>query len=654
MNTTLLASYLVQASGALTTAAIFGGFYREYRRTFLRDWAVAWLALSGMLAIAGAAQLFDASIPVGSPSRVITAAFSCAMGYIAVAWLRFGSAALSEGTNYSKSTRITYSLIALLVGITLASIHPTDPGGYEIRFLLREGMRNLVVGIVFIVSALQVWRSAGVHKIGRRIVVWAFILFGASRIALAWLGLFVLPGTIRPGQTLFIGFSEFVLLFTMGLGVVIWLLEEQHASAQVNAAKVEQLAFRDVLTGLPNRKLFLDHLDLAVPQARRAKHKLAVFFIDVDRFKIVNDSLGHSVGDKVLQVMASRIRTTLRETDTVARMGGDEFTVLAPVVHSIEDAIVVARKVHEAIKEPIAIEGRELFITVSVGISIFPDDGADAEALLRAADTAMYRAKAQGADLFQLYTSEMNTHAIQQLALESALRRGVESLEFSLHYQPIVRTRDGSVHAMEAMLRWKHPVLGLVHPEQFIRLAESTGMIVPIGEWAMRTACRQLALWRAEGFLDPRIAVNMSTRQIQQPGLVDFVRGVLKRPTSPPRRWSLRSTKRAPPNPVSMRCSSCARSRRWGCTSPSTTSAPAIRRSRRSVHFLWTCSRSIPASCATSCAIPTTPRLPSPSSPSPNRSGFAWWPKGWSSPRSSTSSTCRGASSGRATSAALP
>jgi predicted signal transduction protein with EAL and GGDEF domain len=240
------------------------------------------------------------------------------------------------------------------------------------------------------------------------------------------------------------------------------------------------------------------------------------------------------VGDRLLQVVAARLRAVLRETDTVARMGGDEFTVIAPVVHTVEDAISVARKVREAVKEVIAVEGRELFITASIGIGIYPDDGADAGVLLKNADAAMYRAKAQGADIFQLYTAEMNSHAIEQLALESALRRGVDGLEFIMHYQPIVRTADGTICCMEAMLRWRHPVLGLVRPEQFIRLAESTGMIVPIGEWALRSACRQLAEWRADGFPDLRMAVNLSTRQIQQPGLTELVTATLESCGLPP------------------------------------------------------------------------------------------------------------------------
>jgi len=208
-------------------------------------------------------------------------------------------------------------------------------------------------------------------------------------------------------------------------------------------------------------------------------------------------------------------------------MGGDEFVVVTPAVHGVEDAVHIAQKVRDAIRLPIQIDHRELFVSASMGVALYPSDGEDAETLLKNADTAMYRAKAQGSDLFQLYTPEMNAHAVEQLALESSLRRAVEAKEFELHYQPIVQASDNRICTLEAMLRWRHPVLGLVRPDQFIRLAESSGLIVPIGEWALRTAATQLAAWRAEGYRDLRLAVNISARQLKQPDFVDYVRVVL-------------------------------------------------------------------------------------------------------------------------------
>ncbi len=527
MTDSLLASYLIQATGALITAAIFGGFYREYKRKFLRDWALGWAALSVAMVGAAVGAAFRRSLPAGDPLDILNAVVTGMAAYLQVAWLLIGSSELLGRRPLSKGERRFFLGVAAAIGAAFALIHAGDAQGDAIRYMYRDGLRGLVAGIAFLVAADQVWRAPGVHGIGRRIVVGAFVLFGLARFEPFIVQSFENPDLLKGSLLLSLGFAQFVLLFAMGLGVVIWLLEEQHASASENAAQVEQLALHDPLTGLPNRKLFLDHLNMGILQARRERHKLAVLFIDLDRFKLVNDSLGHVVGDKLLQVVAARLRAALRETDTVARMGGDEFTVLAPVVHNVEDAISVARKVRESIKEVVSVEGRELFVTASIGIAIFPDDGSDPTTLLKNADAAMYRAKAQGADLFQLYTAEMNSHAIEQLALESALRRGVEHLEFLMQYQPIVKTADGSIACMEAMLRWKHPVLGLVRPEQFIKLAESTGMIVPIGEWALRAACKQLAEWRADGFPNMRIAINLSTRQLQQPGLTRQVRRTL-------------------------------------------------------------------------------------------------------------------------------
>ncbi|MHB1861346.1 MAG: putative bifunctional diguanylate cyclase/phosphodiesterase [Gemmatimonadaceae bacterium] len=534
MSDSLLASYLIQAVGALITTAIFGGFYREYRKAFLREWALSWAALCVTLAGAGLGVVLSRHLPLDSPFRLGLSALIGAAGYTQIVWLLFGSNELLGHRPYSTRERAALLGGAALIGAGIVAIHAADPNGESVRFMFRAGVRGVIVGFAFVIAAAHVWRSPGVHGIGRRMVMGAFALFGLSQFQLLALQLLADPLAVRTSFNIFAGFAQFVLMFAMGLGVVVWLLEEQHAAAQANAAQVQTLALHDPLTGLPNRKLFLDHLNLAISTARRSKHRLAVLFVDLDRFKLVNDSLGHPVGDKLLQVVAARLRGALRETDTVARMGGDEFTVLAPIVHTVEDAISVARKVRESIKELIAIEGRELFVTASIGIGIFPDDGADAATLLKNADAAMYRAKAQGADLFQLYTAEMNSHAIEQLALESALRRGVEGLEFLMHYQPIVRTEDGTICCMEAMLRWKHPVLGLVRPEQFIKLAESTGMIVPIGEWAIKAACKQIAEWRADGFPELRVAVNMSTRQIQQSDMADFIRHALETYNVPP------------------------------------------------------------------------------------------------------------------------
>ncbi len=530
MDTVLLTSYALQAAGALFTAVLFGVISRTYRQPFLLHWARSWSAMCVMFA---AAALSAATLgPTSSPSRLTISIVGAVAAYFQVAWLLLGSADLAKPERAERLVpwRPWMFGAAVVVGIVTAALFSGDPDAQRERFILRVALRSAVMGAAFITATVAVVRARTGdrgHSLGRALAGSGSLLYGATHLHLAW-GVLFLPGTVAATTyTTFSGFVAFVLVFAIGLGVVIWLLEEEHRRATETADEVKALAFHDPLTGLPTRKLLLDHLSLAIPQARRDQKRLAVFFIDLDRFKVVNDSLGHSAGDKLLQAVASRIKGALREADTVARMGGDEFVVLTPDIRGVDDTVHVAQKLRDAIREPVQIEGRELFATCSMGIAIYPNDGDVAETLLKNADTAMYRAKSQGADMFQLYTPEMNAHAVEQLALENALRRAVETKEFELHYQPIVRTADSQITSLEVMLRWRHPVLGLVRPTQFIRLAESTGMIVPIGEWTLRTACARLRDWRAVGHPDLRVAVNISARQLRQPDFVDRVRVIV-------------------------------------------------------------------------------------------------------------------------------
>jgi diguanylate cyclase (GGDEF)-like protein/PAS domain S-box-containing protein len=282
--------------------------------------------------------------------------------------------------------------------------------------------------------------------------------------------------------------------------------------------QIEYQAYHDALTGLPNRLLFKDRLTVALAHARRVSRPLAIMFLDLDRFKLVNDTLGHSVGDQLLRVVATRLASTLREEDTIARMGGDEFTVLLSRVDA-DGAAKIAAKLLETIALPIEIEGQELFITTSIGIALYPNDGESAETLLKDADNAMYRAKDAGRNSYQLCTPAMNVRALERLALENSLRRALDRNELVLHYQPQVSLETGETVGMEALLRWQHPELGLVPPARFIPIAEDTRLIVPIGEWVIREACRQTKRWHAGGLPGIRVAVNLSPRQFQQADL---------------------------------------------------------------------------------------------------------------------------------------
>ncbi|MGE5413693.1 MAG: EAL domain-containing protein [Syntrophomonadaceae bacterium] len=301
-------------------------------------------------------------------------------------------------------------------------------------------------------------------------------------------------------------------------GTIIDISERKRAEEQV-----KHLAFHDPLTNLPNRLLFNDRLTLAVAQAHRHAQRLAVLFLDLDRFKIINDSLGHSVGDELLRQLAERIQEHVREGDTVARLGGDEFTLLVPGITADEDAAKIARKICDAIHDPFWIDGRELFVTTSVGVSVYPADGHDAETLVRNADSAMYRAKEQGRDNYQLYTPAMNARAVERLSLESRLRQAVAHDELELHFQPFIDLKTAELLGAEALLRWRHPELGLIPPGEFIPIAELSGLIVPIGEWVLKTACAEARKWHEKGFPELTVSVNLSSRQFQHTDLVSQV-----------------------------------------------------------------------------------------------------------------------------------
>jgi diguanylate cyclase (GGDEF)-like protein/PAS domain S-box-containing protein len=311
---------------------------------------------------------------------------------------------------------------------------------------------------------------------------------------------------------------------------------------KVAQERVQYLAYYDALTGLPNRTLLQDRLAKALASARRRKDKVAFLFLDLDRFKDINDSLGHSVGDLLLQEVAERLRKFAREQDTVARLGGDEFLITLTQVKDLTDAAVAAERFINAMTAAFVVQGHSLNIGCSIGISIFPEHGADGETLIKNADAAMYSAKDIGRNNFQFFTADMNAQAVERLTLESSLRLALKKKELFLVYQPQMNIATGRITGLEALLRWQHPELGLVPPDRFIRIAENSGLIVPIGEWVLRTACSQARKWQDEGIPAVSVAVNVSAIQFRQEAFCGLVRKVLQETGLPPQYLELELT----------------------------------------------------------------------------------------------------------------
>jgi diguanylate cyclase (GGDEF)-like protein/PAS domain S-box-containing protein len=314
------------------------------------------------------------------------------------------------------------------------------------------------------------------------------------------------------------------------------------SAARAQSARMEHLAQHDALTDLPNRVLLNDRLEQAIGLANRHGKSLALLYLDLDRFKHVNDSLGHAVGDNLLKSVALRLTNCVRGTDTVSRQGGDEFVIMLSELLHVEDASGCAEKILRAIQLPYLIDGEEINITASIGIAVYPADGIGPEALLRNADLAMYEAKEHGRNNSQFFRIDLNSNATERQSLNSSLRHAIQRDEFTLQYQPIMNLSTGLIAGAEALIRWQHPTRGVIAPTEFISIAEESGLIVPIGRWVLREACRQARAWQDEGLPDIRLAVNISAVELRSKDFVDGVKTVLADTKFDPRRLELELT----------------------------------------------------------------------------------------------------------------
>lgn len=338
--------------------------------------------------------------------------------------------------------------------------------------------------------------------------------------------------------------EQILTLQQVNARLVIATLEAHKLAEEIQETKnqLDHLAHHDVLTGLPNRTLLQDRLGQSIELARRQGQQLAVIFTDLDQFKHINDSLGHAVGDRLLQSVSQRLVDCVRHSDTVSRLGGDEFVLLLPHIEHAEDAALSAQKIIAALAPPHRIDRHELHIGVSIGISIFPEDGLDAATLIKSADTAMYHAKENGRNNYKFFDQSMNARAVRRQSTEASLRRALERQEFVLHYQPRISLQTGAIVGVEALVRWQHPQHGLLLPAHFVPVAEDTGLIVPIGRWALREACVATQTWQEAGLPAVIVAVNTSALEFRAKDFFENVHRTLAEAHVDPRFLELELT----------------------------------------------------------------------------------------------------------------
>ncbi|MEO8035836.1 MAG: EAL domain-containing protein [Acidobacteriota bacterium] len=513
---------------AAVMALLLFGFNRQYEKSYLTHWALGWVALSiHHCAIAVNLFLFrQYHVAALHPVRVSITVVGSAFAYMEVGWLVFGVYELIRRL----PVRLVHARrILAALAITGAAAAAFLLAAGDVYAVARIGVRSAIAAVGFIAVSIALWKTRFRREgFGFIVLSLAFFFYGLEEIHYVVRSVLFMTTGYLDNYAGYLGYLDLILETSMGVGMIACLLEDEREAAELASVEIEHLAYHDAMTGLPNRPLFIDRLIVALAQAGRANYRLAVFFLDLDRFKNINDSLGHTAGDSLLKGVADRIRQCVREGDTVARFGGDEFTLLIPRIDNVEDAAKIAQKIIEMLKIPFFVNDRELFVTTSIGISIYPGDGLDPETLVRNADTAMYRAKDRGRDNYQLYTPAMNARALERLGLENQLRKALSQDELRLFYQPVIALETRAIIGMEALLRWQHPEMGLLAPAHFISVAEVSGLIIPIGEWVLRVACKQLKAWHKRTSSDLTISVNLSARQFQQPDLIGQVRQVLQ------------------------------------------------------------------------------------------------------------------------------
>ena len=527
-------SNLAQAIGALVLAMVLVAFHRHYRRSYLLTWAWSWWAFCVSL-LGGSVSLYlVGSAPVQAPLRMVASSLFLLGSYWQAAWLLFGT--YEVVAEHPLPSRLRSGVLAGATVLALGSIFLTLTISPESRFLVRVGLRVLLLGAAFLVASWGVSRSP-FHSsgLGRRLVSISLLLYGLHQfhylviIVTQWIQVSSVT------YAAYLGPFDFLFQSLIAIGMVTWLLEDERQRVVAASEQIEHLAHHDSLTDLPNRSLLLQRLQEAIDRVQSRRERLAVLFLDLDQFKMVNESLGNRHGDELLKALSDRLQRNLRSTDQVARLAADEFAVLLPGIESEAATKRVVEKLLGVTRQPFVLQEREIYLTASIGVSRCPEDGADAETLLKRAEIAMVRAKETRRDFYQLYSPGMDSHSLAQLSLGADLRRALnEEGGLALFYQPVLDAPRRRIDGMEALLRWFHPTRGLMPPGEFLWLAEASGLSHALDLWVLRTACREAQGWRTQGGPDVQLAINLSPRSFQEPGLLKNVQDVLATTGFPP------------------------------------------------------------------------------------------------------------------------
>ena len=524
----VVATGVAQAVLATVMGVTLALLHRHYRRTYLREWGWSWWALAVSLLASSASLLAIAALGPLHPVRLLASVVSTVAAFWQAAWLLFGAAELVGRPVRTRGVKRGWLVALTALGLALSAAWAFDPSAAELRVLLRVGGRTLALGLAFTAAGVVLLRRQRPDGIlGRRLVAVALLAAGLQQLNYFALTTGIFGGGANQHWVPYLGVLDLLLTCLVALATVIWLLEEEQQRAVAAAREAQQLAHFDLLTGLPNRRLLLEQLAATLERCRTQTISVAIGVLDLDRFKEVNDSWSHGFGDLLLRAVAERLRRSVREGDLLARLGGDEFALALPGAHGEGDATAVARNVLATLAQPFRIHHRETYVSACFGLAVFPADGSDPEELLRAADSAMSRAKQQGRGSFALFSPGQQALARERLLLENEFRRAFDHEELVLHYQPVLAREGGAIWGLEALVRWPHGERGLLLPADFLLLADEAGLLDRLGLWVLRTACAQAAVWVRAGHDDLRIAVNLPARAFELADLVERVHDIL-------------------------------------------------------------------------------------------------------------------------------